>query len=67
MEVHTLPVPSAQSLHSEGMAQVIWSRSAPARFRLQTGQLEKMPESAACGLNWQSGLVGTDEESHVRT
>jgi hypothetical protein len=66
VEVHSLAIPLAQALNCEGVAQVIGSRAAPAGLRLQTGKLEQMPESATCGLNWQSALVGADEEACVR-
>ena len=44
MQVHTLSIPTTQTVNREGVTQVVRSRSDPAFFRLQSGQLEQTDE-----------------------
>jgi len=47
MEIDTTGIPSAQPMNREGVAQVIRLRSYAAPFRLQSGELKELAESAA--------------------
>jgi hypothetical protein len=48
MEVDTFPIPSAETVTGEGMAQVIGSRPDPTPFGLQPGQFEQTSERITC-------------------
>jgi len=65
VEVHSLAIPSAQTVNGESMTQVIGPRSDPTFFRLQCGQLKQKTEGTSCGLDWQPALIHADEKACI--
>ena len=66
MEVHALPIPSAQAMNGKGVTQIIRSRSDSTCFRFQTGRLKQKSEGAGSSLHWKPALVDADEKARVR-
>lgn len=65
MKVDAFFIPSAQAAIGEGVTQIIWSRSNPSSFWLQTGRLEEKSEGAGGGFDWKGALVNANEKARI--
>ena len=62
MQVHSLAIPSAQTVNGEGMTEVVRPRSDATAFRFQSGQLKQNTESVRGGLDRKSASVHANKE-----
>jgi hypothetical protein len=65
VQIHTLPIPPSEPLHSEGMPQVVWAWTDPTLFWFEPGFGKQTTECVMGSLDRQLALIDAHKESHI--
>ena len=65
MKIHTLSIPSTQTMHCERVAKIIRTRPYATSFRFQPGSLEQFPQCLCRGADRQRLSADSNKEAVV--